>query len=84
VDALCLVDFVDGGDVGMVDGGRGLRFLDEAAPAGLVGHELGRQDLHRDLAVEPGIEGAIDDPHTAPADLFLDSVMGEETPDHDA
>ena len=68
----------------MVDGGRGLRFLNEAAPSALIGHELRWQDLHRDFAIEPGIEGPIHDSHTAPAELFLNPVMGARPPDHDA
>ncbi len=45
VHAVDLVDFVDDGDIGMLERGRSLGLLDEAALAVGVGDELGWQDL---------------------------------------
>ena len=49
---------------------------------GLVDRERGvcavrRQDLDRDLALEAGVLGAVDDPHAAVADFGQDGVRAE-------
>ena len=82
MDSLGFVDLVNGRNVRMVDRRRRLRLLNEPSALAFVRHELGRQDLHRHFAIEPGIEGSIHHSHTAPAELFLDSVMGQGAPDH--
>ncbi len=59
-----LVDFVNDGDVGMLEGGRGLGLLDETALSVLVGDELRGKDFHRHFALQTEVEGAIDDSHS--------------------
>ena len=55
----------------MVEPGRGAAFLVEPLDdLGVVGL-LGREDLERDVAVEPGVERPEDRPHPADADRLL-------------
>ena len=49
VPIACRLDFVDGDDVGMVEGGGRLRFLHETPAPSLVGQPIGLQDLDRDF-----------------------------------
>ncbi len=68
-------------DVRVFESSRGLRLLDEASLAVGVGDE-GRKDLQGDLAVELQVEGLVDNPHPASADLFEDLVVGKGAADH--
>ncbi len=52
-DAFDFVDLVNHGDVGMLEGRGGLRFLHEAPFPVRVLHQLGGQDLEGELAVQP-------------------------------
>ena len=49
----------------------------EASDGGLVLRVLGRDDLQRDLAIEVGVDGLVDDAHAAPVQQPLDAVAGE-------
>ncbi len=80
--SLGFVDLVDDGDVRMLECGGGLRFLHEPALAIGVGHQLRRQDLEGDLAVQPHVDGAVDDPHAAAADFVDDTVVREGATNH--
>src|SRR6266540_2945431 len=62
---IALPDFVDGHDIGMVQGGDQTRLRLEALQAGRVGRQLGGQDLDRDLALKPRVPGAVNFPHPA-------------------
>jgi hypothetical protein len=57
-------------------GGR-LRLLYESAATALVGDEIRRQHLNRNLAAEPGIAGAVDLAH-APGTEQTENVIGAE------
>ena len=59
-----------------------LRFLEEAAFPFRIGDEIGGQDLECHLAVQLGIDGAVDDAHAAAADFVEDLVVGKGPPDH--
>jgi hypothetical protein len=76
------VDLIDYGNIGMLESGRRLGLLNEPALPLRVGNQLGRQDLEGDLAVQIDVEGTVDDPHAATADLIEDLVMGEGLADH--
>ena len=79
---LHFVDFVDGADVGMIQGGGGTRFALKALERGMVaGHRFGKK-FQRDGAVELHVDGAIDDTHPAAADLFDNAVMRDSLTDH--
>ncbi len=74
-DSVDLIDFVDGGDVGVVDGGGAAGLAHEAAATvGVVGQFRG-QDLDGDVAVELRVEGLVDDPHAPLADLLEEVVL---------
>ena len=60
---------------GMVQRGGGAGLLDEAAmPLGIAGAS-GWKQLDGGAAAEAGIDGAVDDPHAAAADFFLDLIV---------
>jgi hypothetical protein len=64
-------------DVGVVQRSRSLRLLFEATqPIGILG-ERGRQDLDRDLALEPFVPGAVNLAHPARPDGGQDLVRSE-------
>ena len=73
-----LADFVDGDDVGMVERRSGAGFLDEAAmPLGIAGG-VRLKEPDGGAAAEPGIDGAIDDPHAAASDFVLDLIVRDD------
>ena len=65
---------------GMLERGGGAGFADEALAAIAVGHQLGGQDLERDVAIEARVGGAIDHAHAAAADFLDDPVMRDGSP----
>ena len=72
-----LVDLVDGADVRMIEGRRGLGFLQEPLLGGLVAGQIRWQQLNGDLALEAGILREVDDAHAALAQLGPDLVRAE-------
>ncbi len=62
---LPLLEAVDGGDIGMVQGGEGLGFASESGQTLGVMRKRVRQDLDRDVAIELGITRPIDLSHAA-------------------
>jgi len=68
---------VDGGDVGVVEGGQRLGLASEAGEAFRVGGEGSGEDLEGDVAAEPGVAGAVDLAHAAGAKEG-DDVEGPE------
>jgi hypothetical protein len=75
-------DVVHGDDVRVRQTGHRLTLADEAGPAcrglsiaGIVG--IRSKELHRELAIELGIVGGVDDAHAAFADLREDDVAAE-------
>ena len=77
-------DFVDGADVGMVEGRGHLGLADQACASRLVASHLGRQDLQNDIAVQPFIPGKISHTHAASPDGFDDVVMAQGAAEHTA
>ncbi len=76
-DPVGFVDLVDHRDVGVLERGSGLRFLDEPPAAIGIGHQLRNQDLESDLSVQPHVHRPVHDAHAASADFADDLVMGE-------
>src|SRR6201999_1735478 len=70
-------DFVNGEDIGMVEGGGGKRFLLKAAQAVAIIDRIGRKGLDGDLAAETGVLREVDSPHTAGAQQGDDLVAGD-------
>src|SRR6266550_5794936 len=77
IQSIVFADFVNVSDVRMVEGGGGLRFLNEAAHAIAVTGEIGRENLECNLAAELGIFSEINFAHSARADLRANFVMLE-------
>jgi len=69
-DPFSLACLEDRDDVRMVDGCGGPRFPDEPLPEDLVKSEVRGQDLQGHPPVEPDVTGAVDDRHSAAADLL--------------
>jgi hypothetical protein len=82
VHAAGFLDRVDRDDVGVVEGGDGARLsLEPLESIGIAG-QLGRQDLERHAAVEPGIVGLVDLAHAARAEGPDDPVVVQRRSEH--
>jgi hypothetical protein len=68
-------DLVNGDDVGVVQRGRGARFLHEPPGALLIANEMRRQHLQRDTAAEHRVMGLIDLAHAARPEWADDLVV---------
>ena len=73
--AVDLFDLVDAGDVRMAECGQQFGLAHEACTPLLVGRQLRREHLDRDLAVQGRIDGFPDHTHPAFADLLDDAVV---------
>lgn len=82
-DALRFAHLMDHGNVRVLEGGGGLGFLDEAAPPLGVSHQIRRKNLEGNLAVEVQVDRAINDPHSAPANLLEDFVVRDRLANHE-
>ncbi len=69
LDPVRFLEAVDVCDVGVIQGRDHFRFALEPREACRIGSKRLRQDLDRDLALEPRIAGPIHLPHAAGADL---------------
>jgi hypothetical protein len=58
-----LSDLVDGGDVGVIEGGGGPRLLHQPAVRRGIAAQVGRQQLERHRAVQSGVPCQVDPPH---------------------
>ena len=81
-DPVGFVDVVDRGDRRMIDGRGRPGLEDEPLPPFGVGDEVGLDDLEGDRALQPGVEGAVDFSHAAPAQERVDPVVLERPSDH--
>ena len=81
VDAVRLLDRVDGDDPGVVEGGEGLGLALEALEPLRVGGHLGRQDLEGHLAPELRVGRTVHLAHATGADGGGDAVVGERLAD---
>ncbi|MEE8138790.1 MAG: hypothetical protein V3T81_07985 [Thermoanaerobaculia bacterium] len=77
-----LLQAVDRGDVGMVQGGQELGFPLEASQSLGVLRQPLRQGLDRHLPVEPRVPGPVDHAHPPCPDLLEDLVVGDRAPVH--
>ncbi|HEY8379440.1 MAG TPA: hypothetical protein VIK91_23270 [Nannocystis sp.] len=73
-------DLVDDGDVGVRDLRHRLRLVVEAQAAVAVGGALPAEDLERDLAIELGVVGGVDDAHLAGAEVRQDGEATDLVP----
>ncbi len=70
-----LADFIDGANVGMVQGGRGLCLTVEAVQSLCVCRERVRKELERNEPVQAGVLGLVDNSHPAATHLLDDAVV---------
>ena len=70
-------NIVNGNDIGMIELARGAGFLLESSEAIFILGKRGRQDLDRDVALEPHIPCTIDLAHRARAEEALDQVLAD-------
>ncbi len=77
IDTGRLAGIVNGDDAGMIQGAGGLGLMDEALPVFAIGAFVGGQDLDGDGAVELRVEGLVDDPHPALAELGFNPIAVE-------
>ncbi len=68
-------DFVDGADVGVVEGGGGFGFAAEAFESLRVGGEGVGEKFQGDEAIEESVLGFVDDAHSAAAETFEDAEV---------
>ena len=64
-------------DVGMIDRGHGHRLAAQALARARIGGRLGRQQLDRDLTIEPRVSGKIDLAHASRAES-RENLVGPE------
>lgn len=74
MDAIRILESVDGRDVRMVQRGEQVRFAAEPREPLHVAGKRVWQYFERDIAAEPRIVGPVDDPHAAGADFSADLV----------
>ncbi len=80
--AVLLANVVDGADVGMIEGRRGLGLaLETSQRLRFAGHLVG-QEFQRNEAVQAGVLGFVDNAHATAAKLFQDGVMRDFLADH--
>ena len=77
VGAVLLADVEERADVRVTEARDDARLTRQALPRGQILRAAGRQDLDRDSAIEPGIEGFVDLAHAAGADQREDFVGTE-------
>ncbi len=82
VAAFEFVNFVDGADVGVIQGGGGLCFALETLESLRVAGEIFGEKFQRDETAELGVFGFVDDAHSAAAEFFQDAVVGDGLADH--
>jgi hypothetical protein len=67
--------FVNGDDVGVIEGGRGARLAKEPLDGGRPSGAAGRQNLDRDLAAQASVDPSIDFTHAAAPEQRVDPVV---------
>ncbi len=70
-----VADFVDGADIGMIEGGGGFGFAAEAFESLRIVGEGFRKKLESHKAIEECVLRFVDDAHSAPAESFEDAEV---------
>src|ERR1700704_1705516 len=81
--AFTLADFVDGTDVGMIQGRRGTSFSAEPFERLWVSGNIFRKELQGDEATKLRVLGLVDDTHPAAAQLLDDAVVRDGLADQE-
>jgi hypothetical protein len=77
-----LIDFMDGADIRVIEGGRGARFPLESLEGLVVSRQRLRQELQRDESTEPGVFGFEHHAHAAATKLLEDAIVGDGVSNH--
>src|ERR1700674_1539738 len=80
--AFTLADFVDGTDVGMIQGRRGTSFPAKAFQRLRISRQFIGQELEGDKAAKLGILGLVHHAHPAAAQLLNDAIVRDGFADH--
>ena len=80
--AFVLADFVDGADVGMVQGGGSAGFAAKTLQRLRILRSIFGKKLQGDEAAEQRVFGLVNDAHPAAAEQFDDPVVGDGLADH--
>ncbi len=75
--AFVLANFVDGTDVGMVEGGSGAGLTAKAFKGLGVASEIFGKEFEGDEAAEFGVFRFVDDAHAAATEFFENGVAGD-------
>jgi hypothetical protein len=73
--SVLIINLVDGADIGVVQGGRSLRFALESGQSLHILFDLVRQELQGDKAVQLYVLGLVNHTHPATAEFLDDAVM---------
>ncbi len=74
-------DFVNGADVGVGEGRGCARFVEQILAGGGIEAGVFLDDFQRDIAMEDFVKCAVDDAHSAFANLFGNAVMADDLTD---
>src|SRR5215470_4106446 len=77
------VDAIDDADVGMVESGGGTGFAKESFAIGIAGKNLVRQKFERDRPLELQVECLVHDAHSAGAEFFENTIVGDRLAYHE-
>ena len=80
--AVFFIDFVNGADVGMVQGRGGLRLALKAAERLLVFGDIIGKKLEGDKTAELEVFRLVNDSHAPTAELFHNAVVGNRLAEH--
>ena len=80
--ALVFADFVDGADVGVIEGRGGLGLAFETKQRFLVVREIVGQEFEGNETVEFGVFGFIDDAHTTATEFFDNAIVSDGLAEH--
>src|SRR5215467_14048538 len=78
---IVLVDVVNDAEIGVIQGGGGVRLASEAFQSLWATEERFRQELQSDQSRKLRILGFVDHTHTTTAKLLKDAVVGDGLPD---
>ena len=79
--SVLLADFVDGADVGMIQGGSGARFAAETFEGLRIAGNVFGQKFQGDEAAEFSVLGLVNNAHAPAAQFFEDAIMRNRAAD---
>src|SRR5438128_1194216 len=79
---LLLADVVDGADVRVIEGGRGLRLASETGQRLKVSGNFFRQEFEGDETVQARVFGLVDHTHPTAAEFLQDAVVRDGLAEH--